>query len=142
MTSNTVTEARLGAPGIRQTLRTVKALSLGYLTLSVLTMAFAVAMRHHRTIVTDAVWVRGSIVALSAVVTTLFAVKAARGGRAMFLRLRIVSAVMVVAIAVVISIPGLFPVWMRIEQGVCGLMLIGVVALVNGRRLREAFAAK
>jgi hypothetical protein len=47
---------------------------------------------------------------------------------------------MVVAIAVIVSIPGLFPVWMKIEQVVCGLLLVGVFALARGRALRAAFA--
>lgn len=29
---------------------------------------------------------------------------------------------------------------MKIEQGVCGLILLGVVAVANGRHLRAAFA--
>jgi hypothetical protein len=49
---------------------------------------------------------------------------------------------MVAAIAVIIALPGTFPLWMKIEQGVCGLILLGVVVIVNGRRLRSLFAAK
>lgn len=55
--------------------------------------------------------------------------------------MRIVSGVMVGAIAVIIALPGSFPLWLKLEQGVCGLLLLGVVALVNGRRLRSLFAA-
>ena len=49
---------------------------------------------------------------------------------------------MVVAIAVIIALPGTFPLWMKIEQGVCGLILIGVAVIVNGRHMRSLFAAK
>ena len=49
---------------------------------------------------------------------------------------------MVAAIAVIITLPGTFPLWMKIEQGVCGLILLGVVLIVNGRRLRSLFAAR
>ena len=42
----------------------------------------------------------------------------------------------------IIALPGTFPLWMKIEQGVCGFLLIGVVAIVNGRHLRSLFAAK
>ena len=49
---------------------------------------------------------------------------------------------MVVAIAVIIALPGTFPLRMKIEQGVCGLILIGVLAIVNGRHIRLLFAAK
>ena len=91
--------------------------------------------------VNAAVWTRGVIVVASALLTLTFTVRAARGSRRAYLRLRIASAVMVVAIAVILALPGTFPLWMRIEQGVCGLLLLGVVVVVNGRRLRASFAA-
>jgi hypothetical protein len=43
---------------------------------------------------------------------------------------------MLVAIVVIVALPGLFPVWLRIEQAVCGQLLLGVTVLVNGRRAR------
>lgn len=125
----------------RSALRAVLTLVGGYLGLSALTLVAAVLLRHHAAIVTDAVWVRGTIVLASALLMTAFATRAVRGSRRAYLRLRLMSAGMVVAIAVVVSLPGLFPVWMRIEQGACGLLLLGVVLIANGRRLRSAFAA-
>jgi hypothetical protein len=119
---------------------TVKQLVGAYLGLSVLTLLAIVLLRNHTAIVTDAVWTRGIIVVASALLTFRFTVRAATGAHRAFLRLRIMSAAMVVAIAVIIALPGTFPVWMKIEQGVCGLLLLGVVALVNGRRLRSSFA--
>jgi hypothetical protein len=49
---------------------------------------------------------------------------------------------MVVAIAVILAIPGDFPLWFKLEQGICGLLLLGVVVVVNGQRLRSAFASR
>ena len=46
------------------------------------------------------------------------------------------------AIAVIIALPGSFPLWMKAEQGVAGLFMIGVAVLVNGSQLRSLFAAK
>lgn len=123
----------------RAAFRPVTALVAGYLGLSALTLAAIIALRDHPTIVTAPVWVRGTIVLASAVLTFLFAIRAARGSARGFLRLRIVTAVMLVAIVVIVALPGAFPVWLRIEQAVCGLLLLGVVALVNGRRLRSLF---
>ncbi|MEU8682362.1 hypothetical protein [Streptomyces sp. NPDC048611] len=37
-------------------------------------------------------------------------------------------------------LPGTFPLWLKIEQGVCGALLTGVTAIGNGRQLRSAFA--
>jgi hypothetical protein len=92
--------------------------------------------------VNAAVWIRGSFAAASALAMFLFTLAAARGSRRMYLRLRLVSAIVVVAIAVIISLPGTFPVWLKVEQGVCGLLLLGVVALVNGKQVRSAFATR
>jgi hypothetical protein len=65
----------------------------------------------------------------------------ARGSRLGYLGLRLESAIMFVAIVVIIALPGLFPLWMKIEQGVCGLLLLGVVVVVNSKPLRSTFAA-
>ena len=122
--------------------RSTKLLVGAYLTVSVLTFVAIILLRNDTAAVNDAVWVRGTIVVLSALLTFLFTRGAARGSRRMYLRLRIVSAAMVVAIAVIISLPGTFPLWLKIEQGICGLLLIGVVALVNGKQVRSSFATQ
>ncbi|MEV1174060.1 hypothetical protein [Nonomuraea sp. NPDC049784] len=120
----------------------MRLLTGGYLGISVLTLVAVVLFRDDPSVVNDAVWVRGTIVAVSALATFAFAVGTSRGSRRAYLRLRIISAVMVVAIVVIIALPGLFPVWMKIEQGVCGLVLLGVVAIANGRHLRSLFATR
>ena len=122
-------------------MRTVTRLVGAYLGISALTLVAIALMRDHPNLVNAAVWTRGTIVVATAGLMLSFAVRAARGSGRAFLRLRIVSAVMVVAIAAIVSLPGTFPVWMKIEQGVCGAILLGVVSLVNGRRLRSAYAA-
>ena len=125
--------------GTDAAMRAMRLLVGGYLAISVLTLAAIVLMRH-TSAVNQAVWVRGTIVVASALLTTGFAAGAARGSRRAYLRLRIVSAVMVVAIVAIIAIPGPFPLWMKLEQGFCGLLLLGVVVIANGRRLRARFA--
>src|SRR5262249_28994345 len=125
-----------------QALRGTKVLVGAYLALCVLTLVFAGINSGNASMVNDAVWTRGVIVTISAVLSFSFVTRAARGSRKGFLRLRIVSAVMTVAIAILISLPGLFPVWMRIEQGVCGVLLLAVVAIVNSRRVRSLFVAE
>jgi hypothetical protein len=117
----------------------LKLLIIGYLTLCMLTLVAIILLRNHTDMVNDAVWTRGTIVAATSLLLLSFAVRAARGSRKAFLRMRITSAAMVVAIAVIISLPGTFPVWLKIEQAVCGLILLGVVAVVNGKHLRSLF---
>jgi hypothetical protein len=132
----------LGHPRSASAFRQVLLLAGGYLGLSVLTLGAIVLRRDDHAMVTDAVWVRATIVVASSLLTFAFARRMAKGSRKGFLRLRIVSAVMVVATVVLVALPGLFPVWLRIEQGVCGALLLGVVVLVNGRHLRSLFAAR
>lgn len=123
-------------------MRSTTALVGTYFGISALTLVAIVLMRGDTSMVNSAVWIRGTIVAASSLLSLLFALGAARGSRRAYLRLRIVSAVMVVAVAAVISLPGTFPLWLKIEQGVCGLLLLAVVVIVNSRGMRAAFAAR
>lgn len=123
-------------------LRPVQLLVGGYLALSLLTLAAIAVLRNNTAAVNSAVWTRGTIVAISAVLLFTFTTRAARGFRRPFLRLRIVSAIMVTAIVIIIALPGPFPVWMKIEQGICGLILLVVVVLVNRPRVRSLFASR
>jgi hypothetical protein len=122
--------------------RSVRRLAGAYVAISVLTLVAIVLMRHDAALVNPAVWIRASIVAASSMLMAAFVRAAARGSARAYLRLRLVSAIMVVAIVVIVSLPGTFPVWLKIEQGVCGLILIGVVAIVNGPHLRSLFAGR
>jgi hypothetical protein len=106
----------------------------------VLTVVAIVLMRNYPSLVPPQVWVRGFIVAAAALLLASFARNSARGSRRSYLRLRFASAITLVAIVVIIALPGDFPLWMKIEQGACGVLLFGVVVLVNGRRLRSALS--
>lgn len=134
-------DANLAHPRSRQAFHTIRMLTGGYLALSVLTIAVIALMRNHTAMVNSAVWIRGTIVVISSALTYAFGIRAARGSRGAYRRLRIVATVMVAAIAVIIALPGTFPLWMKAEQAVCGLLLLGVVAVANGRHLRWLFAA-
>lgn len=119
--------------------RRIKLLLGGHLAASVLTLAAAAALRGDSSAVNSAVWIRGTIVAVGALVMYLCAVRAARGSAGAYRRLRVLSAVTVAAIVAVVSLPGTFPVWMKAEQSVCGLVLVAVVALANSRAVRDRF---
>jgi len=121
--------------------RPVKQLVGGYAALSVATLAAIALLRHHTGIVNSAVWTRGIIVVLSSLLMLRFTARAAQGTGRAFLRLRIVSAAMVVAIVVIVALPGTFPAWMKIEQSACAVLLISVVALINRPQVRSLFAS-
>ncbi|WP_020499046.1 hypothetical protein [Sciscionella marina] len=125
---------------ISKELRTPKVLIGTYLAVSILTVVADIVLQNNPTLVTDAVWIRTIIVALTGALMLSFAVSAARGSARSYLRLRISSGVMVVVIAVILALPGFLPLWVKIEQGICGLLLLGVVVLINGKRVRASFA--
>lgn len=132
----------LSDPRSLSAFRGAKLLVGGYLGISVLTLGAIIMLRDNAALVNAAVWTRGIVVVASALLMYVCALRAARGSRPAYRRLRIVSGVMVVAIVAIITLPGTFPLWMKMEQGVCGLVLIGVALIVNGRQLRSSFSAK
>lgn len=132
----------LDHPRTLNAFRNIKRLVTGYLAIGVLALAAIVLLRNNAAEVNSAVWTRSVIVVITAVLLLAFTVRAARGSRGAYRRLRIVSIITPVAIAVIIAVPGGFPLWMKIEQGVCGLVMIGVALIVNGRHLRSLFAAQ
>ena len=134
--------AAIDHPYTAAAFRKVKLLAAAYLGISALAVVAIVLLRHHPAEVTSAVWTHGIFVVASALVAFGLAVGAARGSRGAYRRLRISSAGIVVAIAVIIVLPGSFPLWMKAEQGLAGLLMIGVAVLVNGSELRSLFAAK
>lgn len=142
MTTRSMVKEQLNHPRTQAAFRSTRLLAGGYLGISVLTLVAIIVMRNNAAEVNSAVWTRGVIVAASALLTFALTTRAARGSRRAYLRLRRVTPIMVVAIAVIIALPGTFPLWMKIEQGACGLLLIGVVTVVNGRHLRSLFTAR
>lgn len=102
-----------------------------YVTLSLLNLVvlgILSAVAPHEAAV--AAWIRGSIVAATGILMFVFATQAVRGSSRGLLRWRIVTAVMVVAVAVVVSIPGLLPLWFVVEQIVCGVLLLTAGVLI------------
>jgi hypothetical protein len=122
-------------------LNTVVKLLAAFLLISVSTVVAVVLMRHNPALVTTAVWVRTPLVAASAAVLLLFARRAAAGHRPSFRRLRIISMVVLAAIIGVVAWPGAFPVWLRVEQAVCGVFMLSVVVRTNLRAVRSSMEA-
>jgi hypothetical protein len=119
--------------------RPVLALLACYLLVSAATEAVLVGQSVAGIRVDGAEWTRCSIVLASAIAALLLAIAASRGHRTAFLRVRIISVVVVIGLGVVAAIPGFLPPWVRIEQAVCGLLLLPVAILVNLPRTRALF---
>ncbi|MCC9308488.1 hypothetical protein LN042_15565 [Kitasatospora sp. RB6PN24] len=127
-------------PDTVRAFRTVRQLVIAYLGLSLVTLVVIFAMKGDHSMVNQAVMSRGIGVAISAVLTFVFTAKAAAGSRGAFRRLRFLSPILVAVIVVIVALPGTYPLWMKIEQVACGLLLLGVAVVTNGRHLRTLFA--
>lgn len=122
--------------------RPVKVLLACYLGLAVAGFGAAVMFHGNRQLVNEAVWVRSSVVLITSAAMFLMALMAARGHRPSLLRLRIVSIIVPLVIVVIIVLPDPFPVWMKVQQGLCALVVAGAAVLVNGRDVRAEFARR
>ena len=142
MQAQTIAETKIQHPRSQAAFRAVNMLLSSYLGISVLTLVAAILLRGNAAIAPIAVLVRGTIVVAHALINLLFAARMSRGSRIGYRLLRLSSAAMVVAIAVIIAIPGDFPVWFKIEQGCCGLLLLGVVIVTFSKQVRSMFASK
>lgn len=105
-----------------------------YVALSFTTVGTMVALHFNTTtVIPDPVWVRASIVAVASLFSLFFALRALAGSPKMLLRLRIVTALMLAAIVVIVALPGMFPLWFKLEQIACALLLLPAVIRMNRR---------
>lgn len=135
MTRQSVTDS-----DAREKLHIAKVLLGGYAAVSVLTLLAIVVFSGDPDVVTDAVWIRGSILAVASLITFALGVSMAGGSRSNYRRVKIIALAQVVAIFVIESIPGSFPVWFKIANGVCGALLVIVVLLTFARSVRATFS--
>lgn len=140
LTTNSRFEERLNHPRSLAAFRNVKLLVRGYLIISLLTLAAIILLRNNAAIAPASVWVRGFVVVLHASATLAFAARMVRGSRVGYTLLRLSSVGMLVAIAVILAIPGDFPLWFKIDQGICGVLLLGVIIMLLGKQVRSVFA--
>ena len=118
------------------TARTLVACYVALSLLALIVLAVLSAVAPHEAAI--AARIRGSIVAGTGILMFVFATQAVRGSSRALVRWRIVVIVMVVAIAVVIAIPGLLPLWFVLEQVACGLLLLAVAVLILPRTAAAA----
>lgn len=110
-----------------------------FLALSAAMIAFLAVLTSIGASVDIAIWIRCSFVLASSVVLLVLGVFAARGSRASWVRLRIIAPIVVVAVVVIVSIPGFLPDWVRVEQAACGALVLPVAIMANLPRARAVF---
>lgn len=137
--TNALSPSRPTASARAVAFRPIVILLTAFLVVSCAMEAVLVAQSASGLDIDTAIWIRCSLVLASSVTVLLFAIAAARGSRNAWIRLRIISAVVVVAIIVIVSIPGFLPDWVRIEQAVCGAFVLPVAVLLNLPRVTALF---
>ena len=114
-------------------LRTVRRIIGAYVVLSLATVAAIIVLsKVSPGQVNPQAWVRGIIVAATSVLTFAIARRASPGQPRTLLRLRVVLVVILVAVVGVLFFVAL-PWWMRVEQGLCGVLLLSAAVIALGR---------
>jgi hypothetical protein len=86
-----------------------------------------------------AVWFRSFVVLAMTITLYYFAWRASAGYWWAYSRLRLFSQIFPIVTLVIAAIPGLYPLWMVVEQIVFSLLLIGVADILRSDHMRDAF---
>jgi hypothetical protein len=139
-TSHTTAEtARLNHPRIRRAFGKAKILVAAYGALSAAVLITVVILAITERTVTSFMWGRSAGVLASAAVTYWLTVLASRGAQWAYLRVRIISIIMPIAIIAIDMIPGALPPWFVMMQATCALAIAATAFVVNGPGPRAAF---
>ena len=102
-------------------------------------VAIALTLASDGIAVAPAVWFRSFVVLAMTVTLYYFAWRASAGYWWAYSRLRLFSQIFPIVTLVIAAIPGLYPLWMVIEQIVFSLLLIGVADILRSDHMRDAF---
>ncbi|WP_066951300.1 hypothetical protein [Microtetraspora fusca] len=139
-TAHTAAEAaHLDRPRTRRAFGKVKILVAAYGALGAAVLITVAILAITEQTATSFMWGRSAGVLASAAVTYWLTVLASRGARWAYLRVRVISIVMPIAIIGVDMIPGICPAWFAMMQAACALAIAAAAFIVNGSGLRAAF---
>jgi len=90
--------------------------------------------------VTWVVWLRGGVVAVASFILMAVTGAAARGSRGAYVRLRWISILAPIGIVVILMAPDAgYPLWMKVEQAIVGVLILTMAIQLNSRAVRNAF---
>ncbi|WP_433476861.1 hypothetical protein ACQPZP_07250 [Spirillospora sp. CA-142024] len=138
-TDTRTTTLDIDQPYVRRAFAKVKRFVAAYGALAVAVLIVDVILSIAGNELTSFMWGRTGGVLASAAVTYWLTGLAARGSRPAFVRVRIISVVVPIAIVAVDLIPGALPPWFVAMQIAAALVLAPTAFIVNGPRLRDAF---
>ncbi|WP_326824993.1 hypothetical protein [Streptosporangium sp. NBC_01756] len=135
----TAAAGHVNHPHTQQAFGRVKKLVAAYGALSVAVLIVVVILSVMGREVTSFMWGRTGGMFASAVVTYWLTVLASRGARGAYVRVRIISVIVPIAIIAIDSIPGALPPWFVAMQIAGALTLVPAAFIVNRSELRAAF---
>ncbi|MEV4250118.1 hypothetical protein AB0J63_42785 [Streptosporangium canum] len=135
----TAAAGHVNHPYTQQAFGRVKQLVAAYGALSVAVLIVVVILSVTGREVTSFMWGRTGGMFVSAVVTYWLTALASRGARWAYVRVRIISVIVPIAIIAIDSIPGALPPWFVAMQIAGALTLVPAAFIVNRSELRAAF---
>ncbi|MDM4763683.1 hypothetical protein QT381_11755 [Galbitalea sp. SE-J8] len=139
MTSSIPGRELLDHPSAQRGFAAVRALLLVLFIVSAASLLFAYVERADGDLVNTVVWIRGIAVVAAAVVLYAFAALAARGTAWAYRRLRLLAFLIPCGIVLLIVAPGEFPLWMKVEQAVCGVLVLATGIILSRGHIRGHF---
>jgi hypothetical protein len=134
-----VAPEHLERPESQAIFRRISVLAMLYVVVNLATFGVICALRNRHDLVNDTVWTRGTILAVTSLLLLAFTKGIARGSYKAFVRVRIISVILLLSVIILLVIPGLLPTWMKLEQAICGLLLLGIIVAANSRHSRSLF---
>ena len=128
-------------PRVTAALSTVRRLWLAAGVLSVVTLAVAAVLSAiDPKEVNWVVWLRGGVVTVACFVLVAATGAAARGSRTAYVRMRWISMLAPLGIVAIVLAPDSgYPVWMKVEQVLLGVLVVLVAVQLNQGAVRRAF---
>jgi hypothetical protein len=141
-TTSTSTPVSPADPDVQRALAIARRLWLACALVSVVGLAITTVLSitdpHD---VTWVVWLRGSVVAVAGFVLMAVTAAAARGSRAAYVRLRWISILAPIGVIAIVLAPDAgYPLWMKIEQVVIGVLIALIAVQLNRSSVRRAFS--
>jgi hypothetical protein len=102
-------------------------------------IVIAIVLTHAGETVPWAVWFRSTVVLLITLTLYVFAWRAQLGYYWAYSRMRLFSRVFPIVTLVIAAIPGLYPLWMVVEQIVFSVLMIGIGDFLTSDHMRAAF---
>ena len=120
-------------------LRRIKSLVTVYCAFSAVVLVVVVILSVMGHAVSGFMWGRSAGMLTSALAAYWLTGLAQGGSRPAYLRVRIISVVVPIAVVALDSIPGALPLWFAALQIAGALALLPAAFIANGRKLRSAF---